>query len=85
MQRHQGVRNGKMNVGVSSSQRRQGTAAEAVEQVVGQGRDRPTGQLERQRKALGATWNKEQLLRYGTSQREQQRCAGCPLDVPGTN
>ena len=37
MQKHQGTRNGKMNLGASSCQRKQEPAAEAVEQVEEQG------------------------------------------------
>lgn len=44
----------KMSFGVGSSQKKQGQGAEAVEQVEGQGRDRPMGQLERQRRTFKA-------------------------------
>lgn len=45
---------GKMSLGVGSSQKKQGPAAEAVEQVEGQGSDRPMGQLERRRRTFKA-------------------------------
>lgn len=45
---------GKMSLIVGSSQNKQEPAAEAVEQVEGQGRDRLMGQLERQRRTFKA-------------------------------